>query len=79
MEPVAERMMEMCHSHREPKPQVAQCISAAASLGAKRIILADAAGRRLHMRLTLNVPSDDVRQVLQSADGVGWMQDLNLS
>lgn len=58
---------------------MAQCIAAAASLGAKRIILADAASRRLHMRLTLNVPNDDVRQVLQSRDGVAWMQGLNLS
>lgn len=78
MEQVANRVIEMCISHHEPKPLIFQCVSAAASLGAKRIILAEPAKRRLCMRLTLNVATDDVRQVLQSESGVTWMQSLNL-
>ena len=78
MAAVAERMMEMSQAHHEPRAHVFQCISAAASLGAKRIILADPAARRLRMRLTLNVPADAARQALQSSDGIPWMQTLNL-
>ena len=79
MAPVAERVLDMCASHSEPQPHVFQCISAAASLAAKRVILADASGRRLRMRLSLNVPVDDARQALQSGDDADWMAKLKLS
>ena len=79
MAPVAERVLDMCASHSEPQPHVFQCVSAAASLASKRVILADPAARRLRMRLGLNVPVDDARQALQSGDDADWMANLKLS
>ena len=79
MAPVAERMLDMCASHGEPQPHVFQCVSAAASLAAKRVILADPAARRLRMRLSLNVPVDDARQALQGGNDADWMANLKFS
>ena len=54
-------------------------VAAAARLGSKRIILADRALHRLRMRVSLNVPSDDVVHVLRAeASGMPWMHSLSL-
>lgn len=53
-------------------------VAAAGRLAAKRIILADAAARRLAMRLSLNISADDLVLALKKDDVVSWLPRLAL-
>ena len=69
----------MAASRIEARIATGDIVAAAARLGSKRIILADRALQRLRMRVSLNVPSDDVVHVLRSeASGMPWMHSLSL-
>ena len=69
----------MAASRFEAPVATGDIVAAAARLGSKRLIMADKALQRLRMRVSLNVPSDDVVHVLRSeALGMPWMHSISL-
>ena len=79
LEPIGRRLQAMAASRFEAPVATGDIVEAAARLGSKRLIMADKALQRLRMRVSLNVPSDDVVHVLRSeASGMPWMHSISL-
>ena len=74
---VAFRLQQLTQVHSEPKISFGDCVSAARRLGASRLLLTEVGGKRVWMRLSLNVPSEDVVDVLHEDTAVPWLKDLN--
>ncbi len=55
-----------------------EIVAAAGRLAAKRVILADAAAKRLAMRLSLNISTDDLVFALKKDETVPWLPRLAL-
>ena len=77
MENVHVRLQGLCQGHSEPSVSIGNAVSAAAKLGSKRLLLADPASKRLYMRLSLNVPVDDLSHVLKNEGTIAWLADSN--
>jgi len=78
LEDVAFRLQQLTQIHSIPDVAFGDCLSSARRLGASRLLLTELGGKRLCMRLALNVPHDDVVDVLQSDDSAAWLKNLNL-
>ena len=78
MEDVHRRLEGLCQGHSEPQVGIGDAVATAARLGSKRLLLVDPASRRLYMRVSLNVPVDDLSHVLKNDDSIAWLKDLNL-
>lgn len=78
MEDVHRRLEGLCQGHSEPQISIGDAVATAARLGSKRLLLVDPASRRLYMRVSLNVPVDDLSHVLKSDESIVWLKDLNL-
>ena len=77
MEDVHRRLEGLCQGHSEPQVSIGDAVAAAARLGSKRLLLADPASKRLYMRVSLNVPVDDLSHVLKHDETIDWLKDLN--
>ncbi len=77
MENVHVRLEGLCQGHSEPSVPIGAAVAAAARLGSKRIILADPGAKRLYMRMSLNVPVDDLSHILKHEETVEWLKDLS--
>jgi hypothetical protein len=75
---VAFRLQQLTQIHSIPDVAFGDCLSSARRLGASRLLLTELGGKRLGMRLALNVPHDDVVDVLQSDESAAWLKNLNL-
>jgi hypothetical protein len=76
LEDVAHRLQQMCEVRSEPRFAFGEIMAAATRLGSKRVILTDSGARRLRMRLSLNMPVDDLAHVLQTETAVPWLREL---
>jgi hypothetical protein len=74
---VAFRLQQLTQIHSIPDVAFGDCLSSARRLGASRLVLTKLGGKRLCMRLALNV-SHDVVDVLQSDESAAWLKNLNL-
>jgi len=77
LEDVAFRLHQLTLVHSLPGVAFGDCLSSARRLGATRLLLTELGGKRLCMRLALNVPHDDVVDVLQRDDSPVWLKNLN--
>ena len=77
MENVYTRLESLCQGHSEVSTSVGDVVAAACRLGSSRLILCDPGSKRLYMRLSLNVPVDDLSHVLKQQDSIQWLQDLD--
>lgn len=77
LENVFNRLEGLCQGHSEMSVSVGDVVAAACRLGSSRLILCDAGSKRLYMRLSLNVPVDDLSHVLKHADSITWLQNLD--
>ena len=77
LESVYNRLEGLCQGHSEVSVSVGDVVAAACRLGSIRLILCDAAAKRLYMRLSLNVPVDDLSHVLKNEDSISWLQTLD--
>ncbi|KAA6424992.1 MAG: origin recognition complex subunit 1-like [Trebouxia sp. A1-2] len=77
MENVHVRLEGLCQGHSEPNVAVGAAVAAATRLGSKRLILADPGAKRLYMRMSLNVPVDDLSHILKHEDTIEWLKDLS--
>lgn len=77
MENVHTRLEGLCQGHSEPGVVIGEAVAAAAGLGSKRLILADPGAKRLYMRMSLNVPVDDLSHVLKHEESIEWVKDLS--
>lgn len=77
LENVYNRLESLCQGHSEVSSSVGDVVAAACRLGSSRLILCDPASKRLYMRLSLNVPVDDLSHVLKHQDSIGWLQSLD--
>ena len=77
MEDVHRRLEGLCQGHSEPQVSIGDAVAAAARLGSKRLLLAEPASKRLYMRVSLNVPVDDLSHVLKDDETIEWLKDLN--
>lgn len=78
LEDVAVRLEHLAAARGEGVVSFGDCQAAARRLAAKRLLLTEAGGQRLRMRLSLNVPRDDVHHVLQEDASIPWLRDLAL-
>lgn len=78
MEDVHRRLEGLCQGHSEPQVSIGDAVATAARLGSKRLLLVDPASKRLYMRVSLNVPVDDLSHVLKHDESIVWLKDLNL-
>ncbi|KAK9836005.1 hypothetical protein WJX81_005277 [Elliptochloris bilobata] len=81
LEDVAARLASLLAARLEPPVAPGDIVAAAARLGAQRLLLADAGGRRLRMRVALNVAPADVAHALRGAAAVAavpWLAQLEL-
>ena len=77
MEDVVFRLQQLAEVRNLQGISFGDCVNCCRKLGAKRLILAEQGGKRLWMRISLNVPQDDVVEVLQQDATIVWLQDLN--
>lgn len=77
MENVHTRLEGLCQGHSEPSVSIGDTVAAGARLGSKRLILADPGAKRLYMRMSLNVPVDDLSHVLKHEETIEWLKDLS--
>lgn len=77
MENVYTRLESLCQGHSEASTSVGDVVAAACRLGSSRLILCDPGSKRLYMRLSLNVPVDDLSHVLKQQDSIVWLQGLD--
>lgn len=77
MENVHTRLEGLCQGQSEPSVSIGDAVAAAARLGSKRLLLADPASKRLYMRVSLNVPVDDLSHVLKHEETISWLKDLS--
>jgi len=77
MENVHVRLEGLCQGHSEPSVSIGEAVAAGTSLGSKRLILADPGCKRLYMRMSLNVPVDDLSHVLKHEETIKWLKDLS--
>lgn len=77
MEDVAERMFAMYRGRDEkPMPSMGNVVHAAARLSSVRLILADLPVKRLAMRLSLNIPQDDLVYQLNHDESIKWLAEI---
>lgn len=77
LQDVAFRLHQLMQVHSEPKIVFGDCLSAARRLGASRLLLTELGGKRLWIRLSLNMPFEDVVDVLQKDSTIPWLKNLN--
>ncbi|KAL0033288.1 hypothetical protein WJX77_001908 [Trebouxia sp. C0004] len=77
MENVHVRLEGLCQGHSEPSVAIGAAVAAAVRLGSKRLILADPGAKRLYMRMSLNVPVDDLSHILKHEETIEWLKDLS--
>jgi len=80
-EDVAARLRALAAARGEPPPEPGNVVAAAARLGAQRVLLVDAGGRRLRMRLALNVAPADAALALRgaaTAAAIPWLAQVEL-
>ena len=77
LENVYNRLEGLCQGHSEASSSVGDVVAAACRLGSSKLILCDPGSKRLYMRLSLNVPVDDLSHVLKQQDSIGWLQSLD--
>ena len=77
MENVHTRLEGLCQGHSEARVSIGEAVAAATRLGSKRLILADPGARRLYMRMSLNMPVDDLSHVLKHEESIPWLKDLS--
>jgi len=78
---VAARLRALAAARGEPPPEPGNVVAAAARLGAQRVLLVDAGGRRLRMRLALNVAPADAALALRgaaTAAAIPWLAQVEL-
>ena len=77
LQDVVFRLQQLTEVHSESKMAFGDCLASARRLGAARLLLTEHGGKRLWMRLSLNVPLEDVVHVLQNDAAVAWLKNLN--
>ena len=77
MDNVHMRLEGLCTGHSEAKVSIGEAVAAAVRLGSKRLILADPGAKRLYMRMSLNMPVDDLSHVLKHEETISWLRDLS--
>ena len=77
LQDVVFRLQQLTEIHREPTIAFEDCLASARRLGATRLLLTELGGKRLWMRLSLNVPLEDVVHVLQDDTAIAWIKNLN--
>ena len=77
MQDVVVRLQQLTEIHSEPAIAFGDCLASARRLGATRVLLTELGGKRLWMRLSLNVPLEDVVHVLHNEMAVPWLRNLN--
>jgi Cdc6-like AAA superfamily ATPase len=71
---IAERLYGLCKGNGEPQPAFGTIMMVVASLSAKRLIIClDSLNKRVHAKLTLNVPSYDLIHVLGVDENIPWL------
>ncbi len=75
---VVPRVQALWSGNSEDPVGPGEIVAAAGRLAAKRVILADAAARRLTMRLSLNISTDDLVFALKKDQVVPWLPRLAL-
>ncbi|KAK9830101.1 hypothetical protein WJX72_009780 [[Myrmecia] bisecta] len=78
LEPVNVRLQTMLQNGCEPAMCLGDVISAATRLGAKRLVLAESGSKRMRMKLSLNVPEDDLVHVLRNDETIPWLKNVNI-
>ena len=67
----------MLQVYSEPDIAFGDCLAAARRMGASRLLLTELNGKRLGMRVSLNMPFDDVVDALQKESSIPWLARLN--
>lgn len=79
LEDVVFRLQQLGQVRSQAGITFGDCLACCRRLGAKRLLLNELGGKRLLMRLSLNVPHDDVVEVLQSDVTIAWLKHLDYS
>lgn len=77
LQDVAFRLHQLTDIHSESAIAFGDCLASARRLGASRLLLTESGGKRLLMKLSLNVPLEDVTHVLHSESSIPWLKHLN--
>lgn len=77
LQDVVFRLQQLVEVHSETRISFGDCVSAARRLGAMRLLLTELGGKRLSMKLSLNVPFEDIVHMLQNHSAVPWFSKLN--
>ena len=77
VENVVFRLQQLAEMRNLAKMSFGDCLTCCKRLAAKRLLLTEQDSKRLWMRLSLNVPQDDVIEVLQQDQTITWLKDLN--
>lgn len=77
VEDVVFRLQQLAEVRSLPGVTYGDCVACLRQLGARRLILTEQGGKRLGMRISLNVPQDDVIESLQRDAHTPWLKDLN--
>lgn len=78
---MANRLGALLAARGEPAPVPGDVVAAAARLGAQRLLLSDAAARRLRGRVALNVAPADAAHALKGAAALAaipWLATIEL-
>ena len=78
LEEVVFRLQQLAEVRGEAAVGFGDCLAACHRLAARRLLLTEAQAKRLRMQLSLNVPHDDVVDVLHSDASIPWLKDLHL-